>query len=81
MKSGRLIELFDRHNVEYIPEDFRGFITKRPDWIVVWFKLRKLIKHDPKVIIDGLVGYDNLHFYPFGGIKELIKWKNELKDV
>ena len=40
--------------------------------------LRKLIKHDPKVIIDGLVGYDNLHFFPFGGIKELIKWRNEV---
>ena len=37
--------------------------------------LRNLIKHNPTEIIDGLKYYDNLHFFPFGGIKELISWK------
>ena len=40
-------------------------------------ELRNLIKHDPNEIINGLENYDNLHFFPFGGIKELVKWKNE----
>ena len=37
--------------------------------------LRNLIKHNPTEIIDELKYYDNLHFFPFGGIKELINWK------
>ena len=40
-------------------------------------ELRNLIKHNPNEIINGLENYDNLHFFPFGGIKELVKWKNE----
>jgi len=39
--------------------------------------LKNLIKHNPNEIIDGLKNYDNLHFFPFGGIKELINWKME----
>ena len=37
--------------------------------------LTKLLRHNPKDIIKSLVGYDNLHFFPFGGINELIEWK------
>jgi len=37
--------------------------------------LTKLLKHNPSEIIDQLKGYDNLHFFPFGGIKELVNWK------
>lgn len=37
--------------------------------------LSKLIKHNPSEIINELAGYDNLHFFPFGGIKELVNWK------
>ena len=37
--------------------------------------LSKLIKHNPTKIIEELKGYDNLHFFPFGGIKELVNWK------
>ena len=35
----------------------------------------KLLKHNPKEIINSIVGYDNLHFFPFGGINELVDWK------
>ena len=37
--------------------------------------LTKLLKHNPKEIINSIVGYDNLHFFPFGGINELVDWK------
>ncbi|MAR34865.1 MAG: hypothetical protein CL714_04985 [Chloroflexi bacterium] len=37
--------------------------------------LTKLLKHNPKEIIKSIVGYDNLHFFPFGGINELVEWK------
>ena len=37
--------------------------------------LSKLLKHNPTEIIEELIGYDNIHFFPFGGIKELINWK------
>ena len=40
-------------------------------------ELRNLIQHNPTEIINNLKNYDNLHFFPFGGIKELVKWKNE----
>ncbi|MEC7870803.1 MAG: hypothetical protein VX868_01895 [Chloroflexota bacterium] len=36
--------------------------------------LRNLIKHNPTEIIDGLKNYDSLHFFPFGGIKEISNW-------
>ena len=37
--------------------------------------LTKLLNHNPKEIINSIVGYDNLHFFPFGGINELVDWK------
>ena len=40
--------------------------------------LLKLIKHDPSEIMNELVGYDNFHFFPFGGIKELVNWKKKI---
>jgi methylenetetrahydrofolate reductase (NADPH) len=40
--------------------------------------LTKLLKHNPSEIIDTLIGYDNLHFFPFGGIKELVNWENNI---
>ena len=40
-------------------------------------ELTKLINHNPNEIINKLSNYHNLHFFPFGGIKELIKWKNK----
>tara|TARA_B100001996_G_scaffold17522_1_gene14419 strand:+ start:6299 stop:7087 length:789 start_codon:yes stop_codon:yes gene_type:complete len=36
--------------------------------------LTKLVKHNPSEIISGLENYDQLHFFPFGGIKELTGW-------
>jgi len=36
--------------------------------------LSKLIKHNPSEIINNLHNYDNIHFFPFGGIKELSRW-------
>ena len=38
------------------------------------FGLTKLIKHNPTEIIKGLKHFDQLHFFPFGGIKELTNW-------
>ena len=38
------------------------------------FGLTKLVKHNPTEIINGLKNYDQLHFFPFGGIKELSGW-------
>lgn len=38
------------------------------------FGLTKLVKHNPSEIISGLENYDQLHFFPFGGIKELNSW-------
>ena len=38
------------------------------------FGLTKLIKHNPAEIIKGLKHFDQLHFFPFGGIKELTNW-------
>ena len=43
------------------------------------FGLTKLVKHNPSEIISGLEEYDNLHFFPFGGIKELSEWINNSK--
>jgi len=34
----------------------------------------KLIKHSPTDLIEKLDGFDSLHFFPFGGIKELDDW-------
>jgi methylenetetrahydrofolate reductase (NADPH) len=39
--------------------------------------LRNLIRHNPTEIIDGLRNYDRLHFFPFGGIKEICNWFDE----
>jgi len=39
--------------------------------------LTKLLKHNPRDIIKSLVGHDNLHFFPFGGINELVEWKKK----
>ena len=39
------------------------------------FGLTKLVKHNPSEIISGLKNYDQLHFFPFGGINELVEWK------
>ncbi|MEC7837164.1 MAG: hypothetical protein VX523_00405 [Chloroflexota bacterium] len=41
------------------------------------FGLTKLFKHNPNEIIEGLENYDQLHFFPFGGIKELTRWLEE----
>ena len=41
------------------------------------FDITKLLKLDPNAIIQYLKGYDNLHFFPFGGINELSKWVKE----
>lgn len=38
------------------------------------FGLTKLVKHNPTEIIEGLKNYDQLHFFPFGGIKEVASW-------
>jgi|TARA_B110000263_G_C15176942_1_gene449697 methylenetetrahydrofolate reductase (NADPH) len=38
------------------------------------FGLAKLLKHNPSEIISNLTKYDNVHFFPFGGINELSKW-------
>ena len=38
------------------------------------FGLTKLIKHNPSEILNNLNNYDNVHFFPFGGIKELSTW-------
>ncbi|NCG34675.1 MAG: hypothetical protein GWO78_01580 [Dehalococcoidales bacterium] len=38
------------------------------------FGLTKLIKHNPSEILNNLNNYDNVHFFPFGGIKELSNW-------
>ena len=38
------------------------------------FGLTKLVKHNPSEILDNLIEYDNVHFFPFGGIKELSSW-------
>ncbi|MFL2665677.1 MAG: hypothetical protein ACJ0G8_06965 [Dehalococcoidia bacterium] len=40
--------------------------------------LTKLIRHNPKDIINAANGYDNLHFFPFGGINELVNWKRTI---
>ena len=34
----------------------------------------KLIKHSPTTLIEKLDDFDSLHFFPFGGIKELNNW-------
>ena len=39
--------------------------------------LRNLIRHNPAEIIDGLRNHDSLHFFPFGGIKEVSNWFDE----
>ena len=36
--------------------------------------ITKLIKHSPEDILNNLKGYDAIHFFPFGGIKELNSW-------
>ena len=36
--------------------------------------ITKLIKHSPGDILNNLKGYDAIHFFPFGGIKELNSW-------
>jgi len=36
--------------------------------------ITKLIKHSPTELIKKLDGFDSLHFFPFGGIKELDNW-------
>ena len=41
--------------------------------------LAKLLRHNPNDIIKSLSGYDNLHFFPFGGINELLEWKKSIK--
>ena len=40
------------------------------------FSLTKLVKHNPLEIINGLDNINKLHFFPFGGIKELSQWAN-----
>ena len=39
--------------------------------------LSKLIEHNPSEVINNLHNYDNIHFFPFGGIKDLSKWINK----
>ena len=41
--------------------------------------LTKLIKHSPTDLIKKLDGFDSLHFFPFGGIKELDDWLSKQK--
>ena len=41
------------------------------------FDVAKILKLDPNSIINHLKGYNNLHFFPFGGIHELTKWVKE----
>jgi len=36
--------------------------------------ITKLIKHSPEDILNNLKDYDAIHFFPFGGIKELNSW-------
>ena len=38
-----------------------------------------LINHSPTVLIEKLNGFDSLHFFPFGGIKELDDWLSKQK--
>jgi methylenetetrahydrofolate reductase (NADPH) len=38
--------------------------------------LRHLVKHNPTKIISELRNYDSLHFFPFGGIREICNWVN-----
>ena len=38
------------------------------------FGISKLLNHNPTEIIKELRNYDQLHFFPFGGIKELSNW-------
>ena len=39
----------------------------------------KLINHSPADLIEKLNGFDSLHFFPFGGIKELDDWLSKQK--
>lgn len=39
----------------------------------------KLINHSPTDLIEKLNGFDSLHFFPFGGIKELDDWLSKQK--
>ena len=52
----------------------KGYGTHEHRSAIKKFGLTKLIKHNPTEIIKGLKHFDQLHFFPFGGIKELTNW-------
>ena len=45
------------------------------------FDITKLIKHSPDDILNKLNNYDAIHFFPFGGIKELNLWADNYSEA
>ena len=45
------------------------------------FDITKLIKHSPDDILNKLKNYDAIHFFPFGGIKELNLWADNYSEA